>query len=140
MSLIKRNGGSPAIRTLFNDFFDIDRFFETTPLLRGTIDVPSVNIKENDSQYEIELAAPGLKKEDFKVEVDNNVLTISAEHDEEKKQEEKGYTRREYNYNSFSRSFQLPPTVNSENCGARYDNGILIIQLPKKEEARAKTQ
>lgn len=138
MSLMKRNGGTPAVRSLFNDFFDIDRFFETSPLLRSTLEVPAVNIQESDNQYEIELAVPGMERKDFTVELDNNLLTISAQREEEKKEEEKNYTRREYNYSSFSRSFQLPAMANADKCDAKYENGILKIMIPKKEEAKAK--
>ena len=97
-------------------------------------DVPAVNIKDEKDKYTLEFAAPGLKKEDFKVNLDNYVLTISSEQKQEKNKNERSYTRREFVYNSFSRSFTLPRTVNIEKIKADYSDGILCISLPKKVE------
>jgi HSP20 family protein len=95
--------------------------------------VPSVNITENEKEFKIEMAAPGLERKDFKVEVDNGVLCISSEKEEESKEERMNYTRREYSYNSFSRSFALPDNSIPEKINAKYENGLLNITLPKKE-------
>jgi HSP20 family protein len=102
--------------------------------------VPAVNIKETDTVFGIELAAPGKKKEDFNVEVDHNVLTISSEERSEtnEKDTEGKYTRREFSYNSFRRSFTLPETVNLDTINASYEDGVLHVTLPKKEEALPK--
>ncbi len=97
-------------------------------------DVPAVNIKDEKDKYTLEFVAPGLKKEDFKVDLDNYMLTISSEKKQENEEKESNYTRREFVYNSFSRSFTLPRTVNIEKIEADYSNGILSISLPKKEE------
>lgn len=97
-------------------------------------DVPAVNIKDKKDKYVIEFAAPGMKKEDFKVDLDNYVLTVSSEKKEEKEEEDSSYTRREFVYNSFSRSFTLPRSVNIEKIKADYAGGILTISIPKKEE------
>jgi HSP20 family protein len=97
-------------------------------------DVPAVNIKDQKDQYTIEFAAPGLKKEDFKVDLDNYVLTVSSEKKEEKEEKENNYSRREFVYNSFNRSFTLPRTVDIDKIKADYSNGILAISIPKKEE------
>lgn len=97
-------------------------------------DVPAVNIKDQKGQYVIEFAAPGLKKEDFKVDLDNYVLTISSEKKEENEEKEGSYSRREFVYNSFNRSFTLPRSVNIDKIKADYSNGILAISIPKKEE------
>ena len=102
--------------------------------------VPAVNIKETDTVFRIELAAPGKKKEDFNVEVDHNVLTISSEERSEtnEKDNEGKYTRKEFSYNSFRRSFTLPETVNLDTINASYEDGVLHVKLPKKEEALPK--
>lgn len=97
-------------------------------------DVPAVNIKDEKEKYTLEFAAPGLKKEDFKIDLDNYVLTISSEKKQEKNEKESNYSRKEFVYNSFSRSFTLPRTVNIEKIKADYSDGILSIALPKKEE------
>jgi HSP20 family protein len=102
--------------------------------------VPAVNIKETDTSFGIELAAPGKKKEDFNIEIDHNVLTISSEEkaEKEEKDTEGKYTRKEFSYSSFRRAFTLPETVNTENINATYENGVLHIALPKREEALPK--
>lgn len=95
--------------------------------------IPSVNITENEKEFEIEMAAPGLERKDIKVEVENNMLCISSEKEEDKKEDKKNYTRREYSYNSFKRSFSLPENSLPDKVNAKYDKGILHIVLPKKE-------
>ena len=100
--------------------------------------VPAVNIKETDTSFGIELAAPGKKKEDFNIEIDHNVLTISSENKTEKEETEGKYTRKEFSYSSFRRAFTLPETVNTESINATYENGVLYVALPKREEALPK--
>lgn len=142
MALIKSNGSSllPSF-TGFSDLFDIDRFFENEfPALNLGTRIPAVNVKQNHKEYVVELAAPGLKKEDFKVDVDNNILTIQAEKEETKEEKENNYTRKEYNYNSFSRSFNLPESVKTDKVQATYENGVLKIALPLKEEVKNTTR
>jgi HSP20 family protein len=95
--------------------------------------IPSVNITEDEKEFKIDMAAPGLERKDFKVEVENGALCICSEKEEEKNEEKKNYTRREYSYNSFSRSFGLPDNCMPDKINAKYDNGILHITLPKKE-------
>ncbi len=97
-------------------------------------DIPAVNIKEENDKFVLEMAAPGMNKDDFKVNLDNYQLTISAEQKKEKKEKEDNYTRREFVYSSFSRSFTLPKTIDIEKIKADYKNGILALTLPKKEE------
>lgn len=94
--------------------------------------VPAVNILEGKSNFSILFAVPGMRKEDFKIDVQDKMLTISIE----KEEGDKRFNRREYNYSSFSRSFSLPENVKKENIEARYDNGILVLILPKKEEVK----
>ncbi len=101
--------------------------------------IPAVNIKENDDSFQIDLAAPGLEKKDFNIHLDNNLLTISAEK-EFKNEEKKGdkYMRREFSYSSFSRSFTLPDTVESDKIKASHKDGVLQISIPKNEDAKKK--
>lgn len=120
---------------LFDDFFKPwNEWFDTG--MQRTITVPAVNITEEKDRYKITMAAPGMKKEDFKIDVNGNMMTISAETKEEKEEKDKNYTRKEYNYSSFSRSFSLPAEVKKESIEAKYDNGVLTLALPKKDEAK----
>ena len=135
---LKKNGGIPS---LLSDFFgtslmDKDFFDPESDLFvsRVGVNVPTANITETPKEYKLELAAPGLERKDFKVEVENHVLKISAEKEEEKKETQGKYSRREYSFNSFSRSFRLPENVKEENIDARYENGILKVSLPKAKE------
>lgn len=140
---LKRKSLLPTITSNFFDggsllgpkFFDLD-----SDLLDFEIAsrIPSVNIKENTIDFKIEMAAPGLEKKDFKINIENDMLNISSEKEEEKKEEEENYTRREYSYNSFSRSFRLPENCLPDKIDAKYDNGILRISIPKKEVAVTK--
>ncbi|MCF8218799.1 MAG: Hsp20/alpha crystallin family protein [Bacteroidales bacterium] len=103
--------------------------------------MPAVNVKEDDNEFNIEVATPGLKKDDFSVSVDNGRLTISAEREDEKKDkdEEGNYTRQEFSYQSFQRSFQLPDNVvDADKIKANYNDGILNVNIPKREEAKPK--
>lgn len=127
------NGGlvSPVFNDIFENFFN-DAFISDRMVSR----VPAVNISETDSHYHIELAAPGLKKEDFKVNLDRDVLTISAEHRDEQTENDKKYNKREYSYTSFVRSFTLPDSVDDGGIEAGYADGILKIDVAKKEEAK----
>ncbi|MFX0558150.1 Hsp20/alpha crystallin family protein [Maribacter sp. CXY002] len=133
MSLVKRN--DMLFPSLMNEIFKPDWFGGMENL---NVAHPKVNIKEGDSNFELELAVPGRTKEDFNIEVDDNVLTISSEVKQEKETKEDNYTRREFGYSSFRRSFTLPETVNTDKIGASYENGILKFDLPKKEEALPK--
>lgn len=100
-----------------------------------TVTVPAVNVTENDQSYSVSVAAPGLEKEDFKIDLAGNMLIISAE--EEKEEKEGKYNRKEYNYSSFSRSFTLPEEVNREQIDAKaYENGVLKLVLREKEEVK----
>ncbi len=101
--------------------------------------LPSVNIKVLDNSYEIELAAPGLEKSDFKIETNNNILTISSEKTiENKTEEDEHFSRKEFSYQSFTRSFTLPDMINDKKITAKYKDGILKVSLPKKEESKTK--
>jgi HSP20 family protein len=100
--------------------------------------VPAVNIKENENQFEIEVAAPGLTKEDFKVKLDKNVLTVTSEKESKAEEERENFMRKEFNFNSFCRSFSVPEIVDVEKISASHKNGVLIIELPKHNEAKMK--
>lgn len=100
--------------------------------------LPKVNIKETADAFIVEMAVPGLKKSDFHIEIENLVLSISTETAQENEQKEENYTRREFGYSSFKRTFTLPDSVNDEHINASYNQGILTIHLPKKEEAKQK--
>lgn len=102
--------------------------------------LPALNVKENEDAFEIEVAAPGMSKGDFRINLENNLLTISSEKKDEKKDEVKGqYTRKEFSYQSFQRSFTVPETlVDGDHIAARYCDGILCITLPKREEVKPK--
>ena len=140
MSLVKRNGSLLPTRLLNNFFdnsfldipgmFDFDGDFSK---LGFAAKVPSVNITENNEEYKIELAAPGLEKKDFKIEVENHMLTISSQKEQQTNEEKDNYRRREFSYQSFSRSFQLPQNTQSDKIDAQYQDGILKLTLPKKE-------
>ncbi len=117
-----------------NILSDVDFFADNR--LSNTI--PAVNIKETEDEFAIELAAPGLKKEDFKVNVHEKALTISTQKEKTDTEEKENYTRKEYSYSSFSRSFKLPQTIDIEKIEASYADGILKLLLPKKEEAKPK--
>ena len=132
-SLVKRN--NLLFPTLINDMFKPDWF--------GGMDnyanqFPAVNIRENDTNFELELAIPGQKKEDFNIEVDKNVLSISMETKSEDEVKEENYTRREFAYTSFKRAFTLPETVDEDKIKADYTDGILKFELPKRKEALPK--
>lgn len=97
---------------------------------------PSVNVIENEDSFDVEVAAPGLKKEDFQLTVEEDMLTISGERKEESEKSEGTFTKREFNYSRFSRSFQLPESCDSEKISAAYKDGVLNLNIPKKEEAK----
>jgi HSP20 family protein len=140
MSLIKRNENNPAWSNLFNDFFNRDWLDWSTHNFSDTnTTLPSVNILEGTDSYEVDMAAPGLEKKDFKIELNHGVLTISSENKVEKETKNgKQFMRREYSYQSFSRSFALPDTVESEKISAKYENGILKVVLPKKDVPKSR--
>lgn len=137
MSLVKFNNGAKNTG-LMNDFNDVFGSIFTDALLPNHLitKMPAVNISETNDQYHIEMAVPGLKKEDFKVNIEGDVLTISAEVKKEEKKEEKQYKKQEFSYTSFLRSFTLPDSVDADSVDASYKDGVLVIEVAKKEEAK----
>jgi HSP20 family protein len=136
MNLIRFNQ-HPVFNGMFSDLFDdFDKnFMFRNNEVKGL--VPSVNIRENDDNFLLELAAPGMQKEDFTIRLNNNVLTVSAESKVEDEEKTEKFTRREFSYGTFSRSFSLPKSIDLEKIKADYNNGILALTLPKREESKA---
>lgn len=132
MTNLTKPAGS-LLRPFFSDFFDVDDFFKRSGGELFTLKFPAVNILEEKDDYVVEMAVPGFNKNDFKLKVEEDMLTIEAEAKEEKEEVEKNYTRREYTHQSFSRSFRLPENVKEDNIKATYENGMLKLLLPKAE-------
>lgn len=140
MSLIK-SSGFPTMTGLFDDLLTRDFWNWGLGNSSSTnTNIPAVNIREDKDSFIVEMAAPGMKKDDFKVELDGNTLTISSErHDEQEEKEGERYVRREFSYQSFQRSFQLSKdVVDIESIHAKYENGMLQLMIPKKEEVKQK--
>ncbi|WP_437396881.1 Hsp20/alpha crystallin family protein [Flagellimonas lutimaris] len=133
MSIVKRN--NLFFPSLMQDVMGPDWFGGTE---KWNTSVPAVNIKDNTEGFELELAVPGMKKDDFTVEIDNDVLTISSEVEIENEENNENYTRKEFSFTSFKRAFTLPETVDGSKIDAKYEDGILKLTLPKKQEALPK--
>ncbi len=128
----------PSVPSFIDEFFGKD-WMDSVFSDRPGISTPAVNVKETNDDFMIEVAAPGLDKKDFKVDIDNNMLTISSEKEFKNEEKEEGrYMRREFSYTSFSRSFSLPNAVDAEKINAKHKDGILMITIPKKDEAKRK--
>ncbi|HSJ68317.1 MAG TPA: Hsp20/alpha crystallin family protein [Anditalea sp.] len=142
-SLTKRNGGIPS---LFLDFFnnnplfkrDIFDFEMDMPTSRLGVNVPMANLTENQKEFLVELAAPGLDRNDFTIELDDQTLSISAEKEMEEKKEEGQHSRKEYSFHSFKRTFYIPQPIKENLIEAKYDKGILKVVMPKQKEAQTK--
>lgn len=132
-TLVKKTNGFPALRSMMSDFWDGDQFFNT-PFFTGAL-VPSVNVNDKKSHYEVQVAAPGYKKDDFNISIENGVITISAETSAEKKEEKDNYLRQEFSCSSFTRTFGLPGDVEEEKIKAHYEDGVLKIDLKKAANA-----
>ena len=137
MSLIKFNSGTKDnnLNRGFNDIFE-SMFQDTFMSDRLMAKVPAVNISESEGHYHIEMAAPGLNKEDFKIKLDRNLLTVSVEQQKQNVETNRQYNKREFSYNSFVRSFALPESADDSGIEATYHDGILNIEVAKKEEAK----
>jgi HSP20 family protein len=131
MNLIRKQ--PPFFPSLIDDFIKNDWNLKVPS---SSVTVPAVNIKELNSQFEIELAAPGMKKDDFEIEVEDGVLSISSTQEEKQVNEKGKFTRREFSYSSFRRSFSLPDSVDPTNIDATYKEGVLLVLLPKHKEAQ----
>ena len=135
MTLIRRvNNNYQVFQNWLEDFIgSVDNGIN-----RLRTNVPAVNIAETENSFEIAFAAPGLSKSDFTVHLENDVLTVKSEKSNNQDESNTNYSRKEFNFSSFQRSFTLPETADGENIKAEYQNGILNIEIPKKEEAKAK--
>ncbi|MFB0495844.1 HSP20 family protein [Mucilaginibacter sp. OAE612] len=141
MTLVKFNNGlkNTSANPFFSDVFDSlinDSFLSDKLIAR----VPAVNIAETENEFHVELAIPGLKKEDFKINLDKNVLSVAAEKKAENVEEGKKFSKREYSYNSFVRSFTLPESADQSKIEADYTDGILKLTVAKREEAKFQTR
>lgn len=115
---------------MFENFFDTNGDFDISP---------AMNIKEKDKEFEVELAAPGLRKEDFNITLDDGILTVSAQKEESKDEEKEGFITKEFSYNSFSRSISIPESIDEEKeVTAKYEDGVLKLKLHKKENMEPK--
>lgn len=146
-TLVKRDGLFPSligksVNNFFDDFLTKD-LFDWTDRNFATLgsNLPSVNLKETDTHLKVEMAAPGMKREDFKVEIDNNTLMISSEKEEEKEETRKkdNFVRKEFNYQSFFRSFYLPENIDVNKIEATYKDGILHVTIAKKPGSEKKS-
>lgn len=137
MTLVKRNPNN-WLPSVFDDMIKTDWLGGTTNVNRIGTSIPAVNIQESEDNFMVAVAVPGKTKEDFNIELDNDVLTISSEEKKENevKEDNGRFTRREFSYSSFKRAFSLPESVDGEKISASYNNGVLEIKLPKKEEAK----
>ncbi len=144
MLIVKRNGSLlNQLPTMFDDFINRDIFnWNTSNFSNTNTTIPAINVKETADHYEVEVAAPGMSKKDFKVQLEGNVLTISSEKNvnNEQQESEKDNTRyslREFSYESFTRTFTLQKdVVDTDNIAARYEDGVLHLSIPKKETAK----
>lgn len=140
MAIIKWRDGArttSALPSLMENFFGRD-LFDLGNIASPGATLPAVNIKDTKDSYIVEVAAPGMKKDDFKIKLDNNQLIISSEKETKEEEHEEDYTRKEFSYESFQRSFNLPQSAVADNISAKYSDGVLNITIPKKEEAKQK--
>lgn len=134
MNLIKKQHNSYPTTTIWDELFGKD-WIDMNGGQSVNFNMPAVNIKNNKDSVDLELAAPGMKKDDFKIEVDNDLLTISSEIKHESETTEGEYTRKEFGVQSFKRSFTIPKWVEADKIEASYKEGVLNISIPKREEA-----
>jgi HSP20 family protein len=139
----KTNGESSLFFPFRSSFFP-NRFFGSplfdmdNELWNRNVTIPPANVIENEKEYKLELSVPGFRKDDFNIDIEQGVLTISSERKEESNKEEKNYSRKEFSYSSFSRTFQLPENTDENAVSAKYDNGVLQLVIPKKEITASK--
>ncbi|NOR28486.1 MAG: Hsp20 family protein [Lutibacter sp.] len=131
MSLVKFNRRFPLFDQMFPDILDTDRLLNEDLIVKSNW-IPAINVKENKNNFEIEVAAPGFSKKDFEATITDDILTIAAENKKIKKENEEDYSRKEFYYNSFTRSFTLPKKIDfSKKINAKYENGVLRVHLEK---------
>lgn len=136
MSNLIKSSGIPSLRTWMEDFWNSENMFDRSFFRSDSL--PAVNIKEHDGSFEIEVAAPGYNKNDFKIEVSNGFLSISAETKDEKSEQSDNYTRKEFSSSSFCRTFSLPDNIVNDDIHAKYKDGLLHLKLKKNEKPELK--
>lgn len=135
-SLVKPGERFPSV---LDDFFKPwNEWFTNGGYISKPLTVPAVNVVENQNEYKVSLAAPGLKKSDFQIDIEGNMLSIQSEKEDTKEEKDEQFTRKEFMYSSFSRSFTLPEDVKQDKIDAVYEDGVLKITLPKKEDAKSR--
>lgn len=135
-SLVKPGERFPSV---LDDFFKPwNEWFTNSGYISKPLTVPAVNVVENQNEYKVSLAAPGLKKSDFQIDIEGNMLSIQSEKEDTKEEKDEQFTRKEFMYSSFSRSFTLPEDVKQDKIDAVYEDGVLKITLPKKEDAKSR--
>lgn len=132
MSTLVKSNNTPSLRSMMEDFWNNDRFF-TIPFFNQEL-LPAINIRDTKDNYELEVAAPGFKKDDFNISTENGLLTISVETNEKKSEEKKNYTRKEFSNASFTRTFHLPDNVDEDHIKANYNHGLLTIDIRKTKQ------
>jgi HSP20 family protein len=139
MSVLTKNNGT-KFPSVFSDFFETDKLFPSDWFNKDWSEwIPSANVTENGNEYKVELAIPGMKKDEIHVNVEDDMLTITGEHKEEKEEKEKDkFTRKEFHYGSFSRAFRLPSAIKQDQIEAKFEDGLLRLCIPKSEEAKEK--
>lgn len=135
MSTLVKSNGFPTLGSMLEDFWNTDKFFSAPIFRKETL--PAVNVKDKKHAYELEMAAPGFKKEDFKVSIENGLLTISGETSSEQKEENENFTRQEFSQTSFTRTFNLPENVVGDDIKAKYQDGLLKVELKKSAEIKS---
>ena len=143
MSIVKKSNdrvSNYSMPTIWDDFFTRDVFNWGSNYANSGTNMPAVNIKETNEYFVVEMAAPGMEKKDFKIELDGHTLTISSEkQDQHEENEGEAYNRKEFSYQSFYRTFHLPKdVVDADKIKAKYENGLLQLEIPKREEAKQK--
>lgn len=138
MTLIKFKNDRLNTPSLFNSFMEDFFNMDFPAFTRMSTSIPPVNVKETPDAYQLELAVPGLYKDNVEINLDGNLLTISGKHEEKSSDEKEKYTRREFSFSSFSRTFTLPETVDAEKISADLKDGVLKVNLPKMEESKQK--
>lgn len=135
MSTLVKSNGFPSLRSMMEDFWNTERFFDKPLFSAETL--PAVNIRETKNLYKVDVSAPGFKKDEFKITTEDGLLTISAETSAEKNEEKENYTRKEFSSSSFTRTFNLPDNIVEDNITANYQDGLLKIELKKSDKKLA---
>jgi HSP20 family protein len=135
MSTLVKSNGFPSLRSMMEDFWNTERFFDK-PLFGGET-LPAVNVRETKNLYKLDVSAPGFKKDEFKISTEDGLLTISAETSTEKNEDKENYTRKEFSSSSFTRTFNLPDNVVEDNITANYQDGLIKIELKKSDKKLA---